>query len=82
MRRPISWTEKTPEGKKEIRVAVTADTVKWQFLFPGAEKWDYDTPPTEEDWLTLEEKIANLMQRGHFFQAELDLVKKRGNKKK
>lgn len=81
MRRPISWTEKTPEGKREIRVNITADSIKWQFLAPGAERWDYDTPPSEEDWQTLEEKIANLMQRGHFFAAELELVKRRGAKK-
>ena len=82
MRRPISWTEKLPEGKREIRVTINGDNIKWQFLNPNAEKWDYDSKPSEEDWLTLEEKIANLMQRGHFFASELDLVKRRGVKRK
>ena len=81
MRRPISWIEKLPEGKREIRVTINGENIKWQFLNPNAEKWDYDSKPSEEDWLTLEEKIANLMQRGHFFAAELELVKRRGVKK-
>ncbi|MBP5638241.1 MAG: hypothetical protein J6X55_02090 [Victivallales bacterium] len=80
MRRPISWTEKTSEGKKETRVTINGDNVKWQFLQPNSEKWDYDSKPTEEDWQILEEKITNLMQRGHFLASELELVKRRGGK--
>ena len=77
MRRPISWIEKTPEGKKEIRVTVTPTEIKWQFLFPNAEKWDYTTLPSEEDWDTLDDKLANLKQRGHCLDAEIEYAKKR-----
>lgn len=82
MRRPISWTEKTPEGKREIRVSLSADAVRWQFLLPGADRWIYDQTPTEEDWQTLEQKLANIMQRGRFLEAEMELVRRRGKKRR
>ena len=83
MRRPVCWVDKeAPEGKTEIRVSVHADTVKWQFLDAEAENWVYDRRPTEEQWLQLEEKLENLIQRGHHCDAELDLTRRRGKSKK
>ena len=82
MRRPISWTENTPEGKKEYRVQLTADSVRWQVLPPHEEKWQYDYQPTEDEWLLLETKVENYIQRGHFYKAELEVVKRRGARKK
>ena len=81
MRRPICCTEKTPEGRREIRVSLSADAVRWQFLLPGAERWDYDLTPTEADWETLEQKVANIMQRGRFVAAEMDIVRRRGRRR-
>ncbi|MDD3952307.1 MAG: hypothetical protein PHY82_00155 [Lentisphaeria bacterium] len=82
MRRPIGWVDKNyPEGRREIRVSFRADTIKWQFRLKGAEEWDSSPVPAEEDWLELEDKILQLMQRGHLFQRELELVRHRGKSK-
>ena len=79
MRRPIGWIDKKWEGgKREVRVSFHAENIKWQFLPAGEVDWDYDSKPTEENWLELEEKIENLCQRGHLFEKELALVKARG----
>jgi len=78
MRRPIEWTEKTEEGKREIRVTLAPHSIKWQFKNPGAEMWDYDSPATEADWETLETKVKNLAQRGHVLDAEMAIVRSRG----
>ena len=79
MRRPIGWVDKDDEGgRREVRVSFHADKVKWQFLPAGSDKWDYDTPPTEALWQELEVKLQQLIQRGHLFQGELELVKRRG----
>lgn len=79
MRRPIGWIDKTIEGgKREVRVSFHGESIKWQYLPEGALEWDYDSKPTEENWLVLEQKIANLCQRGHLFEQELALVKARG----
>ncbi len=83
MRRPIGWKDKTEAGlRREVRVSFHAERVKWQFLVEGAEKWDYDTPPTEEDWMRLEGHLADRWQRGHCLEAEMDLVKRRGKPRK
>ncbi len=78
MRKPVCWTDKKHEGgRREVRVTFHGDSVKWQFRVAGAEEWDYTTPPTEEDWKQLEERIQNLHQRGHLLEHERELVKKR-----
>lgn len=82
MRRPINWKEQTDDGlTRKVRVSVSARNIKWQFQLQGEERWDYDTPPSEQDWLTLEEKLQNRWQRGQFCQAEIDLVRRRGKLK-
>jgi hypothetical protein len=63
MRRQICWKEKTPEGKTEIRVTLHKHEIKWQYKPKGGE-WDYDTPPTSEQWDRLEEELQNRSQRG------------------
>lgn len=83
MRRPVCWVDKEAlEGKTEIRVSFHADTVKWQFQDAGTDFWVYDRKPTEEQWLQLEEKLENLIQRGHHCDNELDLTRRRGVAKK
>ncbi len=82
MRRPIGWIDKNySEGKREVLVSFHADTIKWQFRMKGVEEWDSAAVPAEEDWLELEEKIRQLMQRGHLFQRELELARRRGKSK-
>ena len=78
MRRPIGWIDKEWEGgKREVRVTFHGNTIKWQFLPDGAEDWDYTTPPTEENWRQLEQKLADLWQRGHLCKNEMEMTKRR-----
>jgi hypothetical protein len=64
MRRQIRWKEKTDDGKTEIRVTLSKHEIKWQFKPKGGE-WDYDTPPTHEQWDRLEQELNDRYQRGH-----------------
>ncbi len=65
MRRQICWTDKLPEGvKRDVRVAVSRRDIKWQFKRSDAERWDYDSPPTSEDWTKLEDALVRRGQRG------------------
>lgn len=81
MRRPIGWVDKAfPEGRREVKVNYHADEIKWKFKLKGEQDWDYDSQPREEDWLTLEKKIKQLIQRGHQYQRELQLAELRGKK--
>ena len=61
-----------------MRVTFHGNAVKWQFLPNGAEDWDYESIPTEENWRQLEQKLADLWQRGHMCKNEIELVKRRG----
>jgi hypothetical protein len=82
MRRPIGWVDKNySEGRREIRVNFHADTINWKFRLKGELEWDSTATPSEDDWLALEKKIQQLMQRGHLFQRELDLTRRRGKSK-
>jgi len=82
MRRPIGWIDKNgPDGPREVRVSFRAEDIKWQFLTKGNVNWDYDTPPSEENWQELEEKLLQLIQRGHIFDRELAITRKLGPKK-
>jgi len=78
MRRPIGWVDNDCEdGRREVRVTFHGDTIKWQFLPKGAEDWDYASAPTEDNWRQLEQKLADLWQRGHTCRMEMDMVKRR-----
>ena len=78
MRRPIAWQDKEcEEGRREVRVTFHGETIKWQFLPAGSRDWIYDQAPTEENWKQLEEKLANLWQRGHTCKHEMELAKRR-----
>ena len=82
MRRPIGWVDKNcPDGRRKIRVSFHADTIRWQFRAKGAEEWESTNQPSEENWHELEEKILQLMQRGHLFERELELVRRHINNK-
>ena len=65
MRRQICWTERAEDGGAvEIRVTIHAGEVKWQFLRPEQERWDYETPPSAAQWAELEQRLQNRYQRG------------------
>lgn len=66
MKRQICWTEKNRDGDRvDIRVTLHASEVKWQFKARGHDEWDYDTPPSDDQWDELEKRIQNRYQRGH-----------------
>lgn len=76
MRRPIGWLDKEfPGGRRQVRVEFFADTLRWRFRPDDAEKWE-DGEPTAENWDTLEDKVQELIRRGHLFDRELALVRK------
>ncbi len=65
MKNGMSWTRRCKDGvKREVRVWVTAQYIKWQFKRADEEHWDYDSPPTPEDWDALEEILARRVKRG------------------
>jgi hypothetical protein len=77
MKRQIKWVDKTGDVKREIRVTfVPGNQIKWQFKPADRASWDYDTPPSEEDWDELQTKVENRIQRGTVQAKDLDLLKK------
>lgn len=78
MRRQIRWTDKLPDGvKRDVRVSVHGGTIKWQFLRSDKAGWDYDTPPTPEDWDALEQRLLDRYNRGHVaIEKILNLVRR------
>ncbi len=82
MRRPVAWIDKKcASGPREVRVKFHGGALKWQFRSKGSREWDYQSEPSEENWLELETKILQLMQRGHLYEKELALTRRRGLKK-
>lgn len=78
MRRPIGWKEKDAEGnRREIRVSFHAETILWQFKLEKGGTWSTAVEPTRDDWAKLEEKLLELKQRGHLFDHELALVRRK-----
>jgi hypothetical protein len=77
MRRQICWTERAEDGVGvEIRVTIHAGEVKWQFLRADQERWDYDLPPSAEQWDDLERRLQNRYQRGQVgLKKELEWVR-------
>jgi hypothetical protein len=76
MHNRISWTIKLPdEGvKRETRVQVSQRALKWQFKRSDEEQWDYDSPPTAEDWDRLEDVLRRRAGRGNAVNL-LDAIK-------
>ena len=77
MKADIEWVEKLEAGiKRKIRVTFLGHgKVKWQFKRSDEEFWDYDTPPTADDWNTLEEKMEALYNRRRAPFKNLELVR-------
>ena len=56
----ISWTEKFPDGiRREVRVHVSHQKLKWQFKRSDAEVWDYTSAPLASDW----EQLLDILRR-------------------
>ncbi len=77
MKRNIEWKETLDEGvRRTVRVLFPGQgKVKWQFKRADEEPWDYDTPPSSEDWKTLEEKVSKLYHRRRCALRDWEAVK-------
>lgn len=62
--------------KREIRVTVMRDKVKWQFKRESEEQWDYNSPPSRSDWDELMQKVENRYHRRTASHANLILVRR------
>ena len=78
MKADIEWTEKLGDGvKRKIRITFLGkERMKWQTKRSDEEMWDYDTPPSSEDWNTLEEKVEALYNRRRIPFKNLELVRR------
>ncbi|VGO22790.1 hypothetical protein [Pontiella sulfatireligans] len=78
MKHDIEWVEKLEDRiKRKVRITFHGpNNIKWQFKRSDEEFWDYDTPPTAEDWNALEEKIDTLYHRRRQPYKHLELVRK------
>lgn len=65
MKRDIEWVEKLDGGiKRKVRIKFPGNgKIKWQFKRSDEELWDYDSKPTVEDWVALEDKMDSLYHR-------------------
>ena len=77
MRRQICWEDRLEDRtKREVRVSVLTHGLKWQFKLSTEEQWDYDSPPTPEDWDGLLERVENRYHRRTASNADLELVRR------
>jgi hypothetical protein len=74
----IEWVEKLENRvKRKIRITFEGQNkLKWQFKRSDEELWDYDTPPTPEDWQTLLDKMDQLYNRRRQPYKHVELVRK------
>ena len=81
MRRQICWEEKLEEGvKREIRISFPGgNKIKWQFKRSDMAEWDYDSPPTLEDWDALLTRSEARYTRRRMPFKDLELVRKARN---
>ncbi len=77
MKADIEWVEKLDDGvKRKVRITFLGKgKMKWQTKRSDEEFWDYDTPPSSEDWNHLEEKTASLYNRRRESFKNLELVR-------
>ena len=78
MKADIEWSDRPEPGvKRKIRVTFTGSTgIKWQFKRSDEELWDYDTPPTADDWDALEDKVNGLYNRRRIPYKRVELVQR------
>jgi carbonic anhydrase len=73
----IEWVEKLDGGvKRKIRITFLGKgKMKWQTKRSDEDMWDYDTPPSPDDWEALEEKVNALYNRRRTPFKNLELVR-------
>ena len=77
MQRQICWVERQEDGiRRETRVTIHRDKVKWQFKAETDERWDYKTPPTVDEWESLLTRVEHRYQRRVATHADLLLVRR------
>lgn len=78
MRADIEWVEKLENRiKRTVRITFPGhDQIKWQFKRSDEEFWDYDTPPSAEDWEALAAKMDSLYHRRRQPYKHVELVQK------
>lgn len=75
MHQPIDWTDRLEDGtRREVRVFVARQQVKWQFRLEPEDKWDYASSPTAADWDLLLQKMKDRYQRRNISYSDLQLV--------
>ena len=81
MKRQICWTERNEDGiKRDVRVRFHGAHILWQSKRSDSAIWDYDSPPSEADWDTLEGKLRGLYQRGYIsLEKQLEQIHKARN---
>lgn len=78
MKRNIEWVERLDDGvKRKLRFTFLGHgKVKWQYKRSDEEMWDYDTPPTLDDWNALIGKLEGLYNRRRESFENLELARK------
>lgn len=65
MKSLIKWTTVEPdEVRCEVRVTVSRERLKWQFLRRDAERWEYDRVPSPQHWDELQDLLRRRAARG------------------
>lgn len=77
MMRQVCWIEKLDDGiKRDVRWTVERGQVKWQTRRSDQDRFDYDTPPTREDWDNFMERMEARYQRRNISFDDLQLARK------
>ena len=73
----VCWVGKLEDGiRRDVRVSfIGRGKLKWQFKRSDAALWDYDSPPTAEDWSELERRVDAAYQRRHLPYKHLELIR-------
>ncbi len=65
MPKQTSWIAREPDGvKREVRVSIHRQILRWQFKRYDEERWLYDAEPRPEDWAALEDILQRRSGRG------------------
>ena len=78
MKADIEWVDKLDDGvKRKVRITFMGKSkMKWQTKRSDEESWDYDTPPSAEDWDLIVDKLDQLYHRRRQPYQRLELVQK------
>ena len=77
MQRQICWIDRQEDGvRREIRVTVMRDHLKWQFKREDDERWDYKSEPSSIEWDEFLVKVENRYQRRTASHADITLVRR------